>query len=164
MNKKQWLRPLALAVVLCAGVSGLQARTPDDQLIVGFSMNNLLTLDPAAATGNDVVEVNVNLYDYLIELDALVPDKILPGLAERWSVSDDGRRITFWLRDGVRFQSGHALTADDAAWSLHASDHTSARTWMRLSATSAGTGEPRGTVPTSTISSAPRSAAGAASR
>ncbi|SEA17591.1 ABC transporter substrate-binding protein [Variovorax sp. YR216] len=119
MKNRKWLRLLALAGALCAGVTGLQARTPVDQLIVGFSMNNLLTLDPATATGNDVVEVNVNLYDYLIELDARVPDKILPGLAERWSVSDDGRRITLWLREGVRFQSGHALTAEDAAWSLH---------------------------------------------
>ena len=28
------------------------AKTPPDQLIIGMNMNNLLTLDPAAMTGN----------------------------------------------------------------------------------------------------------------
>jgi len=35
----------------------------------------------AAATGNDVVEINTNLYDYLIELDATQVGQIQPGLA-----------------------------------------------------------------------------------
>jgi len=120
IKNKKWLRPLALAMALCAGAAALQAqaKTPVDQLIVGFSMNNLLSLDPAAATGNDVVEINANLYDYLIELDAQTPSKILPGLAERWSVSPDGRSLTFTLRQGVKFQSGNPLTAEEAAWSL----------------------------------------------
>ena len=118
MKNKKWLRPLTLALLLGAGAQGLQAKTPADQLIVGFSMNNLLSLDPAAATGNDVVEINANLYDYLIELDPLVPGKMLPGLAERWSVSPDGRSITLSLQQGVKFQSGNPLTAEDAAWSL----------------------------------------------
>jgi hypothetical protein len=30
------------------------AKTPPDQLIIGMNMNNLLTLDPAAMTGNSV--------------------------------------------------------------------------------------------------------------
>ncbi|VFS78548.1 Uncharacterised protein [Raoultella terrigena] len=44
---------LALAVTLGSGAS--YAKTPPDQLIVGMNMNNLLTLDPAAMTGNEVV-------------------------------------------------------------------------------------------------------------
>ncbi len=45
------------------------AKTPPDQLIIGMNMNNLLTLDPAAMTGNEVVGIVVNLYDSLVELD-----------------------------------------------------------------------------------------------
>ncbi len=37
------------------------AKTPPDQLIIGMNMNNLLTLDPAAMTGNEVVGIVVNL-------------------------------------------------------------------------------------------------------
>ena len=116
MHNNKWWCPAALA--LCLLVTGAGAKTPVDQLIVGFSMNNLLSLDPAAATGNDVVEINTNLYDYLIELDANNVGQIQPGLAERWTVAPDRRSITLNLRPGVQFQSGNALTAADAAWSL----------------------------------------------
>ncbi|MDQ8021320.1 MAG: ABC transporter substrate-binding protein [Moraxellaceae bacterium] len=95
------------------------AKTPDDQLIVGISMTNLLSLDPAGATGNDVVEINANLYDGLVELDPVDTSKILPGLAESWTIAPDGKSISFKIRSGVKFHTGNPLTAEDAAWSLH---------------------------------------------
>lgn len=118
MKHSKLLRKCALALALCALGAAAQAKTPDDQLVIGFSMNNLLSLDPAAATGNDVVEIAANLYDYLIELDPQNTSKMLPGLAESWKVSPDGRSISLVLRKGVKFQSGNVLTAEDAAWSL----------------------------------------------
>jgi peptide/nickel transport system substrate-binding protein len=106
---------LAMAITPIASV---QAETPTDQLIVGMSMNNLLSLDPAAATGLDVAQVNANLYDMLVELDSNDPTQVLPALAESWTISEDGRTLTFKLRPSVRFHSGNPLTAEDVAWSL----------------------------------------------
>lgn len=40
-----------------------------------------------------------------------------PLLAKSWKISDDGLRITFQLRDGLRFSDGHPLTADDVVFS-----------------------------------------------
>ena len=37
----------------------------------------------------------------------------LPNLAERWEVSEDGRRITLWLRPGIKWSDGVPLTSDD---------------------------------------------------
>ena len=43
----------------------------------------------------------------------------LEGLvAESWSVSDDGKQVTFKIRDGIKFHSGNPLTAKDVAYSL----------------------------------------------
>ena len=116
---RRWLRQGLLAALLgCAAASASLANTPADQLVVGVSMNNLLSLDPAAATGNEVVEIAVNLYDHLVELDPLDTTRVLPGLAERWEIAPDGRRLIFHLRQGARFHSGHPVSAEDAAWSL----------------------------------------------
>ncbi|MGO4155410.1 ABC transporter substrate-binding protein [Cupriavidus sp. YAF13] len=104
--------------LLVAAAGAAEAKTPDDQLVMGLSLNNLLSLDPAAATGNDVVEVACNVYDYLVELDPHDITKVLSGLAETWTIAPDRRSITFTLRRGVKFQSGNPLTAEDAAWSL----------------------------------------------
>lgn len=106
----------AVALALASGLAA--AKTPADQLIVGMSMNNLLSLDPAGATGNDVVEINANLYDSLVELDPANTYKVLPGLAESWTIAPDNRSITFKVRRGVKFHSGNPLSAEDAAWSL----------------------------------------------
>ncbi|WP_235188736.1 ABC transporter substrate-binding protein [Pantoea agglomerans] len=103
---------------MLTGSASIQAKTPDDQLIVGMNMNNLLTLDPAAMTGNEVVGIVVNLYDGLVELNPQQLTEVRPALAEHWSVSPDNRTLTFHLRDNVRFHSGNPLTSADAVWSM----------------------------------------------
>lgn len=107
-----------ITLLVLTGSASIQAKTPDDQLIVGMNMNNLLTLDPAAMTGNEVVGIVVNLYDGLVELNPQQLTDVRPALAERWSVSPDNRTLTFHLRDNVRFHSGNPLTSADAVWSM----------------------------------------------
>ncbi len=45
---------------------------------------------------------------------------VIPGLAETWSVSDDGKTWTFNLRDGVLFHDGSSLDANDVVVSWQA--------------------------------------------
>ena len=45
-------------------------------------------------------------------------EKIVPSLAERWTVSPDGKTYTFYLRKGVKFHDGKPLTAKDVKYSL----------------------------------------------
>lgn len=104
-----FVMPLALPVY---------AETPDDQLIIGFSMSNLLTLDPHAITGKETVQVLANVYDNLVSLDAVERAQVNADLAESWQVADDNSAITFTLREGARFASGNPVTAADVEWSL----------------------------------------------
>ncbi len=43
-----------------------------------------------------------------------------PGLACRWTVSEDGRVFTFTLDPDARWSDGHPITARDVAWSFQA--------------------------------------------
>ncbi|WP_426150782.1 ABC transporter substrate-binding protein [Pseudomonas sp. DC3000-4b1] len=87
----------------------------------------------ASPEGFDVVQYNslttTNasadvLMDRLVDYDAQA-GKVVPDLAERWSVSPDGLTYTFNLRKGVRFHSTDAfkpsreLTAEDVVFSFN---------------------------------------------
>ena len=62
----------------------------------------------------------LNLYDRLVEAVTTGPLKseLQPGLAEKWSVSDDGLKYTFNLRKGVKFHNGDELKADDVIYTF----------------------------------------------
>lgn len=111
-------RTLAFAAAtLLASVVGGRAETPPDTLVIADKIDDIVSLDPAESfefSGNDALN---NVYDRLIEIDPAT-FKLRPGLAESWSVSDDGKTYTFKIREGVKFHSGNPLTAEDCAWSL----------------------------------------------
>src|SRR5215213_2665811 len=74
------------------------------------------TLDPmrSAAAGN--IEPYGLLYARLIRRN-YATGELEPGLAESWTVSEDGKTYTFKLRD-AKFSDGSPITAKDAAFSI----------------------------------------------
>jgi peptide/nickel transport system substrate-binding protein len=57
------------------------------------------------------------IYDTLVEEMGI--SNFQPGLAESWSVSDDGLVWTFKIREGVKFHDGTPCDANAVAWSLN---------------------------------------------
>ncbi len=78
-----------------------------------FDQSLNMDLDPA---GNCSPLVTEHLYEGLVRLDQNLD--IVPGLAEYWSISKDGRKMTFYLRKEARFHNGQEVTAEDAKFSL----------------------------------------------
>lgn len=101
-------RIVALLLCLCSIVAVAQAGGPV-QLERGNGPEPS-TLDvhrcQEVACGN----VLRDLYEGLVAEDAA--GRLIPGMAERWEVSADGRVWTFHLRDGLRWSNNDALTAD----------------------------------------------------
>jgi peptide/nickel transport system substrate-binding protein len=58
------------------------------------------------------------LYNGLLTHDVYKDYEIVGDLAERWEFADDGKRLTFHLRQGVTFHDGSAFTCADAKYSL----------------------------------------------
>lgn len=109
---------LAGCAALALGTTAVMAETPADTLVIADKIDDIVSIDPAESfefSGNDMLN---NVYDTLVELDPADLGPLVPGLAESWSVSDDGKTYTFKMRDGVKFHSGNPVTAEDAAWSL----------------------------------------------
>jgi peptide/nickel transport system substrate-binding protein len=57
-------------------------------------------------------------YSLLVKIDAASYPKVVPDLAESWTISPDGRVYEFKLRAGVKFHDGSLLTARDVKASL----------------------------------------------
>jgi len=83
-----------------------------------YGMNTPITsLDPHRFTGAAADNCLGIVYSRLVQLS---PDwnAFQPDLADRWTVSSDGKAYTFHLRPNVKFHDGSTLTADDVVFSF----------------------------------------------
>jgi oligopeptide transport system substrate-binding protein len=69
------------------------------------------TLDPAIITGQLEGRIALALFEGLTTRNA--HGDIIPGMADRWTLSPDGRTYTFHLRPGIRWSNGEPVTAHD---------------------------------------------------
>ena len=74
------------------------------------------TLDPHKTTDSTSATIIVEIFGGLVTIDLDL--KIVPDLAEGWSISADGRTYTFNLRENAKFHSGKQVTAQDVKWSI----------------------------------------------
>lgn len=113
--RPRWMAPILTAMLL--GVSALTgcAAEPTSVLTIG-RRGDSTTLDPIKSVQNVDIWVVANLFDGLVRVDR-TGTKLEPGLAESWTVSDDGLTYRFAMRD-ARFSDGSPITATDAAFSL----------------------------------------------
>lgn len=105
------------ALAFAAG-SALAAAPPKDTFVVAGDLSSMITLDPANINESITAYTMRSVCDALIELDDDDASKLVPGIAESWSVSPDGSTFTFKIRRGVKFPSGNAVTAEDVIWSM----------------------------------------------
>ena len=108
----------ALTTALALSFGSAAAKT-----LVFCSEGSPEALNPALITTTTGMNAARPIFNNLVEF---VPGstRIMPGLAESWTVSDDGLTYTFKLRAGVTFHSSRAfkpsrdLNAEDVAFSL----------------------------------------------
>ncbi|KAF6572347.1 peptide ABC transporter substrate-binding protein [Paenibacillus sp. SEL3] len=69
------------------------------------------TFDPAQAQDTQANTVLKTMYEGLVRMG---PDgKEIPGVAESWKISDDGKTYTFKLRDTAKWSNGDPVKASD---------------------------------------------------
>lgn len=74
------------------------------------------TLDPALTQDATSAEYIVEIYSGLVALSTKM--EVVPDLAERWELSDDGKTYTFFLRKGAKFHDGKEIKASDFQYAL----------------------------------------------
>lgn len=69
------------------------------------------TLDPAIITGQLEGRLALALFEGLTTRNA--KGDVIPGMAESWTLSPDGRTYTFKLRPGIKWSNGDPVTSAD---------------------------------------------------
>ncbi|MEU8380008.1 ABC transporter substrate-binding protein [Streptosporangium sp. NPDC048865] len=121
MSRSRLFTALAATIMLISAcASGVNQKAPTTTgtaaspvLRIGLSEESG-ALDPHAFTGNFMLLDAI--YEPLVTYTE--GGKLAPGLAESWTVAKDGRRVTFDLRDGVRFTDGTPLDAAAVKWNF----------------------------------------------
>jgi ABC-type oligopeptide transport system substrate-binding subunit len=114
-----WLAVIVAAVALVAtacggGDDGGEPGVADGVITVNWG-SEPPSLDPGLASDTTSSNIITNVMDPLVKLDAdLEP---VPNLAESWEITNNGRTVTFHLRQDGRWTTGDPVTAQDFEWS-----------------------------------------------
>jgi len=111
-------RPISLflAFILIFSLCACASDTADDYT-VSFSLDNVpVTVDPQLAESQSEIMVVTNAFEGLMRTE---PDgTVTYGAAEKYTVSDNGRKYVFTLREGLKWSDETELTAQDFVYGI----------------------------------------------
>ncbi len=120
IDRLSGLRSILMASTIVVAAVAIQQATPawaaaDGEIIV--AVTKLTThLDPMGSNSNVNERVSNNLVETLFEYDSATGE-LKPGLAESWSLTDDGTLIVN-IRKGVKCHNGEDFNAEDVEYML----------------------------------------------
>ena len=82
--------------------------------VLKISMKNVTALDPAYVSTSEEIMLCRLIFSGLLKSGS---QGLEPDLAERWEISADGKRITFFLNPEAKFHNGNPVTAADVRFS-----------------------------------------------
>jgi len=80
-------------------------------------IEDAISLDPIIPSDNESIWTQLLIFDQLVRT-GVNGTEVEPGLAGKWSVSENGLEYTFNLRD-AKFSNGQPVTAEDVVYSLN---------------------------------------------
>ncbi|MCX6003601.1 MAG: peptide ABC transporter substrate-binding protein [Chloroflexi bacterium] len=106
---------ISLVLSSCQPATETTATTYNSNAVLNLYGIDPLTLDPAVAGEATSQEYILQIFSGLITLD----DNLQPAadIAKSWKVSGNSTVYTFTLRQGVKFQDGRGVKADDFKYS-----------------------------------------------
>ncbi len=117
MIAKAWSRmaAAALAALMLALAPAAEAQKRGGTLVM-ITQPEPPTMAAYLSTSGPIGQVTAKVFDGLLEYGFDL--KPIPSLAESWSISPDGKTITFKLRQGVKFHDGQPFTSADVKFTI----------------------------------------------
>jgi peptide/nickel transport system substrate-binding protein len=122
---------MSIRKILLAAAAATLLAAPASAVTFRYAFQgDLNALDPYTLNETFTLGALGNVMEGLTKRDKDL--KIIPGLAERWETSDDGRRWRFYLRRNVKFHDGSPFTADDVIFSAERAQAEGSQVKSRL--------------------------------
>jgi peptide/nickel transport system substrate-binding protein len=115
INRRQFLVGTAAAGAVVARGPFVHAQRRGGAIRI-IPIADLKVLDPIWTTAYVTRDHAYLIYDTLFASDASL--QVKPQMVDRYTVSKDGMKYSFTLRDGLKFHDGQPVTAEDCAVSL----------------------------------------------
>jgi len=112
------LAAVAVSALCLFSPAALLAETPADTIIQAWTLDDMISLDPAEVFEFSASEILGNSYEPIIGYDLADVSKIFGVVADSWTMSADGKTMSFVVRQGKKFASGNDMMADDVVFSL----------------------------------------------
>ncbi|KQX34753.1 ABC transporter substrate-binding protein [Devosia sp. Root436] len=113
MNKT--LKAFGVALALSSALAGMAMAQPTE-VRIGVALEPP-ALDPTAGAAEAIdIVVYQNVFEGLTRIDQ--NGAVQPGLADSWTISEDGLTYTFKLHDGVTFHDGTTFDAEDVKFTF----------------------------------------------
>lgn len=112
MHKLLIIVMLALGIGSCTRSSTLANRKGMVRIDI---LSEVPYLDPALSMDSSSTRVAYDLFSGLVDFDQ--QNRVIPGMAESWEISADGKTYTFHLRHSLKFSDGSPITAQDFVYS-----------------------------------------------
>ena len=87
------------------------------EITVGIAQDLDDSLDPHQTVAAGTREVLFNIFEGLVQPNS--DGEMIPAVAEKYTLSEDGTTYTFTLREGVKFHNGQTVTAEDVVYSIN---------------------------------------------
>jgi len=107
---------VSLLLSYCVLLGGCKAAMEDSRTVVVLIESSPNNLDLRQGTDAQSERLGALIFDALVKKDD--SSNLQPWLATSWE-QPDALTWVFHLRDGVRFQDGRPLGADDVVWTIH---------------------------------------------
>lgn len=107
---------LAILVAITFAVLAFDRPLPRAELNL-INGTEFITLDPQRTTYAHDIRLNYAIYETLTRWNTYSDFEIIPGLAQHWSVSDDGLEYTFHLDPNGRWSNGSPVLAEHFVYS-----------------------------------------------
>ena len=119
---------ILLQVVLCLFLLNCSKQSNDatapteksekvkDTLTYGISVSPEGKFNPLVSNTQYDGYVNTLVYDSLLKLNSKI--ELEPSMAEKYEITDEGKKLVFKLKSGIKFHDGNPVTSKDVKFTL----------------------------------------------